>query len=484
MGATSIKFMGEAGSFYQADVAPVVSSERKVLHRGTFVDAAGARTDAVLAVFRDTAAASYATEVACLARNGVIGVGPRLLCPYVSQGPRGQQLALVEEYAGVSLERAIFDGAPIDAESGPAAPLAPPDTDTRAREARKICFDVLVQLANMHANHVFHRDLRAANVCVKRYGPAPEDLHATIIDFELSAVATESRIQYQNQPYTQLFLDIPASMGVHTDPADVTPLMIDMAYFTALQFEVTTGRRIAAATHDDLSRLQGDWPLFAYVADGSLFSRHIDLELDIVPRAEQLGLAYVDERAFPDPELLAFARDTIHHGGYLDAYDRALLARSRPETMMFTAMDGLTRQAYQRYVDQTRTTGAGVAFATLESQPEVLSDSTAAQVRDIPAKVHAIGCSIVASSDVGARRCITTFAPEEVEYLAYLEHRRWCRERRDAGWTYGPVKDVERRISNALVPYSELDEASREYNRAHVRDIPRLLAQVDLAIVR
>ena len=80
----------------------------------------------------------------------------------------------------------------------------------------------------------------------------------------------------------------------------------------------------------------------------------------------------------------------------LDAYDRALLARSRPETMMFTAMDGLTKQAYQRYVDQARTAGAGVAFATLESQPEALSDSTAAQVRDIPAKVHAIGCSIVA----------------------------------------------------------------------------------------
>ena len=208
-----------------------------------------------------------------------------------------------------------------DAEQGPAAPLAAPGTDMRAREARKICFDVLVQLARQQGV---------------------------------------------------------SSRSARIDPAGITPLMIDMAYFTALQFEVTTGRHIAAATHDDLSRLQGNWPLFAYVADGALFTRHIDLELDIVPRAEQLGLAHVDERAFPDPELLAFARDTIHHGGYLDAYDRALLARSRPETMMFTAMDGLTRQAYQRYVDQTRTTGAGVAFATLESQPEVLFDSTAA----------------------------------------------------------------------------------------------------------
>lgn len=484
MGATSIKFMGEAGSFYQADDAPVVSSERKVLHRGTFIDAAGARTDAVLAVFRDTAAASYATEVACLARNGVIGVGPRLLCPYVSQGPRGQQLALVEEYAGVSLERAIFDGAPIDAESGPAAPLAPPDTDTRAREARKICFDVLVQLANMHANHVFHRDLRAANVCVKRYGPASEDLHATIIDFELSAIAAQSRIRYRNEPYTSLFLGIPASMGVRIDPAGITPLMIDMAYFAALQFEVTTGQHIDAADPNDLARLQGAWPLVAYVSDGSLFARHIDHELDIEPRARELCLPRVDAQAFPDPELLAFARDTIHHGGYLDAYDRALLARRRPETKMYGAMDGLTQQAYRRYIDQTRATGAAVAFATLEAQPDVLADSTAAQVRDIPAKVHAIGCSIVAADRADPARRIERFAPEEVEYLAYLEHRRWCRERRDAGWTYGPVKDVERRISNALVPYGELDEASREYNRAHVRDIPRLLAQVDLAIVR
>ncbi len=484
MGATSIKLIGETGSFYRADAAPVVSSERKVLYRGEFVDTAGVRTDAVLTTFRDVATASYAMELACLARNGVIGVGPRLLCPYVSQGARTRELALVEEYAGVSLERAIFDGVPIDAEQGPAAPLAAPGTDMRTREARKICFDVLVQLANMHGSRVYHRDLRAANVCVKRYGPAPEDLHATIIDFELSAAAAESRIQYQNQPYTQLFLGIPASMGARIEPAGITPLMIDMAYFTALQFEVATGRHIATATHDDLSRLQGAWPLFAYVADGSLFTRHIDAELDLVPRAEQLGLPHVDEQTFPDPELLAFARDTIHHGGYLDAYDRALLARSRPETMMFTAMDGLTRQAYQRYVDQTRTTGAGVAFATLESQPEALSDSTAAQVRDIPAKVHAIGCAVVALDAAEPARRVEQFAPEEIEYLAYLEHRRWCRERREAGWTYGLHKDVARRISNTLVPYDELDEASREYNRAHVRDIPRLLAQAGLAIVR
>ncbi|MBM6953867.1 hypothetical protein H6A15_09335 [Enorma phocaeensis] len=43
---------------------------------------------------------------------------------------------------------------------------------------------------------------------------------------------------------------------------------------------------------------------------------------------------------------------------------------------------------------------------------------------------------------------------------------------------------MARRISNTLVPYDELDETSREYNRAHVRDIPRLLAQAGLAIVR
>lgn len=110
--------------------------------------------------------------------------------------------------------------------------------------------------------------------------------------------------------------------------------------------------------------------------------------------------------------------------------------------------------------------------------------SSISSFQPLPPRVAFIGCSIVASSDVGARRCITTFAPEEVEYLAYLEHRRWCRERREAGWTYGSHKDVARRIGNTLVPYDELDETSREYNRAHVRDIPRLLAQAGLAIVR
>ena len=48
-----------------------------------------------------------------------------------------------------------------------------------------------------------------------------------------------------------------------------------------------------------------------------------------------------------------------------------------------------------------------------------------------------------------------------MEYLAYLEHRRWVEERLRNGWTWGEKRDDVRRTHPDLVPYDELSEASK-----------------------
>jgi hypothetical protein len=40
-------------------------------------------------------------------------------------------------------------------------------------------------------------------------------------------------------------------------------------------------------------------------------------------------------------------------------------------------------------------------------------------------------------------------------------HKNWFREKRDAGWTYGPEKDPEKKVHPCMVPYSELPEFQR-----------------------
>ena len=44
------------------------------------------------------------------------------------------------------------------------------------------------------------------------------------------------------------------------------------------------------------------------------------------------------------------------------------------------------------------------------------------------------------------------------------------------------AKDVERRRSPYMVPWEELPDRAREWNRSAVRSIPSLLASVNLAV--
>jgi hypothetical protein len=76
------------------------------------------------------------------------------------------------------------------------------------------------------------------------------------------------------------------------------------------------------------------------------------------------------------------------------------------------------------------------------------------------------------------------FSDEELESLAEREHNSWKEEREKDGWSYGPVKDAEKKTNPLLVEYSKVtDEKTREYNRDFIRGIPRILALADYAIV-
>jgi hypothetical protein len=62
----------------------------------------------------------------------------------------------------------------------------------------------------------------------------------------------------------------------------------------------------------------------------------------------------------------------------------------------------------------------------------------------------------------------TPLPPAAIEAMAELEHDRWCREKRAAGFRYGPERDDVRKISDLLIPWealSEADQPARETTR-------------------
>jgi voltage-gated potassium channel Kch len=73
-----------------------------------------------------------------------------------------------------------------------------------------------------------------------------------------------------------------------------------------------------------------------------------------------------------------------------------------------------------------------------------------------------------------------------VETMSQLEHLRWCRDRKKAGYKYGRKRDTRRwhKRHELLLPWRELPEDARQTTRELVRDRPRLLARAGLKLTR
>ncbi len=51
------------------------------------------------------------------------------------------------------------------------------------------------------------------------------------------------------------------------------------------------------------------------------------------------------------------------------------------------------------------------------------------------------------------------------ERLAENAHDHWARQRMTEGWTYGPTRDEARKRHPCLVPYADLPESEKQYDR-------------------
>jgi len=77
-----------------------------------------------------------------------------------------------------------------------------------------------------------------------------------------------------------------------------------------------------------------------------------------------------------------------------------------------------------------------------------------------------------------------TFTKGEVEIMAEMEHARWNVERLLDGWRWGEKRNVTKKISPYLVPWLELSDDVREWDRQTVRKIPEFLAKIGLEVRR
>lgn len=78
--------------------------------------------------------------------------------------------------------------------------------------------------------------------------------------------------------------------------------------------------------------------------------------------------------------------------------------------------------------------------------------------------------------------------PEELlrltEKLAENTHDVWAETRIAQGWTYGPVRDDFKKTHPCLVPYEELPDSEKEYDRSTSLETIRLVLRLGYRISR
>ncbi|MBR6569382.1 MAG: Ryanodine receptor Ryr [Clostridia bacterium] len=78
--------------------------------------------------------------------------------------------------------------------------------------------------------------------------------------------------------------------------------------------------------------------------------------------------------------------------------------------------------------------------------------------------------------------------PEELqqlgEYLAKNIHEVWAQQRLSEGWTYGPMRDADKKQHPDLIPYEALTECEKQYDRNTSMETIRVILSLGYRIVR
>ncbi len=192
-----------------------------------------------------------------------------------------------------------------------------------------------------------------------------------------------------------------------------------------------------------------------------------------------LDMSLLAGRTIWDPAALPPAEQLALH---VDAEDFLRLVLR--DVLLTAARDELGQIIHARYLvnQKGRKSPDDPAMQPWESLREDLRDSNRQQADGIAAKLHRVGYGMLPVS--GREPVSVTFTAEETEIMAKMEHERWVIERRLANWVFDPVRDVEHRRTPYLVPYAELPEDVKEWDREAVRAIPEVLAQAKFEVYR
>jgi hypothetical protein len=152
-----------------------------------------------------------------------------------------------------------------------------------------------------------------------------------------------------------------------------------------------------------------------------------------------------------------------------------------PELLFGGAYEILARAKHEDYVLTERAKGKTSATNPQMVGWDELSDDYKEENRafaaDAGRKLESVGRMIVPAPLADLEGSSLTFSEDEIERLAIEEHNRWWKSRKRAGWSYGAIRDEERKLHPSMVEWERLSKEEQDKDRQPVRDLPKMLAR-------
>lgn len=151
----------------------------------------------------------------------------------------------------------------------------------------------------------------------------------------------------------------------------------------------------------------------------------------------------------------------------------------------FGARDKLAQEIHQSYlqfkgiVDETPTSSRGQndqKWALLRQTYRIACRRAADH---LPMKLLGAGIYRTGEKLVASPGFTLASDDEELEALSEMEHRSWEIDRLFDGWQYGEIRDNDTRRHPALVPYSNLSEQVKDFDRDQIRAIASSLLETE-----
>lgn len=190
-----------------------------------------------------------------------------------------------------------------------------------------------------------------------------------------------------------------------------------------------------------------------------------------LPSDEQLDI-HLDVKDFKSK--LAFEQMM---GDAVEEYARAVHENYRTKRLEDACRRGASDSEIQRLKCEEN-------MADWEHLKEIYKEDNRKQIRYLGERFERrdMGIGIRPTSENTADAVTDLYGPI-LECLAEAEHERWMRTKLENGWTAG-ARDNELKHHPDLIPYSELSEAVKDYDRAAIRNIPKYLEMIGYELYR